>query len=154
MTETRQRLGKAHYACWGRKRAIVRLFERDGSKCSICGSEMLFSIQHKSEPRFATADHILPRSKGGSNAIENLRLACKSCNEARGDRYHASMGGVGKQRQVASQTVSPSFKPPEPTVYAYCCQCGTRYAVFEWSKPGGLCPLCVCRPTPPPGRSP
>lgn len=32
-----------------------------------------------------TLDHIIPRSLGGSNAITNLRLMCRDCNEERGN---------------------------------------------------------------------
>ena len=38
-------------------------------KCAYCGSE------HN-----LTLDHIVPRSKGGSNHINNVLCACKSCN--------------------------------------------------------------------------
>jgi 5-methylcytosine-specific restriction endonuclease McrA len=31
-----------------------------------------------------TLDHVIPRAFGGSNRIENLRLAHVSCNERRG----------------------------------------------------------------------
>lgn len=32
-----------------------------------------------------TLDHVWPISKGGSNNLENLRLACFQCNNSRGD---------------------------------------------------------------------
>lgn len=30
-------------------------------------------------------DHLIPKSKGGSNNLENLRLTCYRCNNSRGD---------------------------------------------------------------------
>ncbi|MBW4661177.1 MAG: HNH endonuclease [Drouetiella hepatica Uher 2000/2452] len=32
-----------------------------------------------------TLDHLKPKSKGGSNSLENLRLACRPCNSSRGN---------------------------------------------------------------------
>ena len=32
-----------------------------------------------------TLDHLRPSSKGGSNNLENLRLACCKCNRSRGN---------------------------------------------------------------------
>ncbi len=34
-------------------------------------------------------DHLLPESRGGSTVRENLWLACRRCNEFKGDRTHA-----------------------------------------------------------------
>lgn len=32
-----------------------------------------------------TLDHLKPKSRGGSNSLENLRLACFQCNNSRGN---------------------------------------------------------------------
>lgn len=55
-----------------RKRALVR---RDGYRCRKCGTT------HGE----LTIDHVIPRSKGGSNRLENLQLLCATCNEWKAD---------------------------------------------------------------------
>ncbi len=37
-------------------------------------------------------DHIRPRSRGGSNRVSNLMLACHDCNSAKGDRTASEFG--------------------------------------------------------------
>jgi hypothetical protein len=50
---------------------IVRaVWRRAESRCELCGSSFALEIDHK-----------LPRAKGGSSKIENLRLMCRSCNQ-------------------------------------------------------------------------
>lgn len=46
------------------------LLEKWGRKCAYCGKE---DVQLEVE-------HIIPKSRGGSNRISNLTLACRSCN--------------------------------------------------------------------------
>lgn len=73
--------GKRH-AATERKRA--RLLERDGNKCWICGRDLTVN-PHGNRGNRPTFDHIIPRSRGGGNELENLRLACLKCNGKRGD---------------------------------------------------------------------
>ena len=52
------------------------LLARWGRKCAYCGAENVpFEIEH-----------ILAKSKGGSNRVSNLCLSCHSCNQAKGNR--------------------------------------------------------------------
>jgi 5-methylcytosine-specific restriction endonuclease McrA len=36
-------------------------------------------------------DHIKPRSRGGSNAVSNLRISCRFCNMAKAARLPAKL---------------------------------------------------------------
>lgn len=54
-----------------------KLLEEYGSCCWWCKSTLL--------EKNLTMDHLKPRSKGGSNSLENLRLACRKCNQKRGN---------------------------------------------------------------------
>src|SRR5690606_29241704 len=63
-----------------RKRELLRKLY--GDNCWLCGKPMKFDNPRRITG--ATLDHVLPRSRGGRNGIENLRLAHKCCNEKRG----------------------------------------------------------------------
>lgn len=49
-----------------------------GYLCHLCGLEI--------EEGDYSVDHVVPRSKGGSNSLENLRPAHQLCNSTRRDR--------------------------------------------------------------------
>jgi hypothetical protein len=58
----------------GRRKPIPRevrraVFERDGGKCTECGST--FDLQY---------DHVIPVALGGASTAENLQLLCADCN--------------------------------------------------------------------------
>jgi 5-methylcytosine-specific restriction endonuclease McrA len=55
------------------ERITARILERDGGTCWLCGL-----------PGADTADHVIPRSRGGSNFDNNLRAAHRACNSKRG----------------------------------------------------------------------
>jgi 5-methylcytosine-specific restriction endonuclease McrA len=57
---------------------VARLVDRDGNHCWYCG------ITFSDGDRACTVDHVLPRSRGGTNVLANLRLACFYCNNRRG----------------------------------------------------------------------
>ena len=51
------------------------VFARDDSRCQYCGD------------RADSLDHVVPRSRGGEHAWENVVAACRPCNLRKGDRY-------------------------------------------------------------------
>ncbi|WP_009632049.1 HNH endonuclease [Synechocystis sp. PCC 7509] len=55
-----------------------KLANKYGSKCCWCNKPLTKEEQ--------TLEHIKHISRGGSNSIDNLRLACFSCNNSRGNR--------------------------------------------------------------------
>lgn len=61
------------------------LWKRDGNRCWLCGG--VLGRLGDEGPWEPTLDHIIPRSRDGSNAIENLRLAHKLCNGRRGSTH-------------------------------------------------------------------
>jgi len=52
------------------------LLEKWGRKCAYCNAENV--------P--LEVEHILPKSKGGSNRVSNLTIACRECNLLKGNR--------------------------------------------------------------------
>lgn len=44
--------------------------------CAYCGVEL--------DATTATLDHVIPRSRGGVDGMENAALACAPCNEKKG----------------------------------------------------------------------
>ena len=69
------------------------LLEKFGRRCVYCGrGETAFEI-----------DHVVPRSRGGSDRVSNLVLSCHDCNTAKGDRTAAEFG----HPQVAVQAKLP-----------------------------------------------
>jgi 5-methylcytosine-specific restriction endonuclease McrA len=63
---------------------IAALRRRDGDNCWICGQPIDFTITDLNDPMSRSRDHVIPRVAGGSNTIENKRLAHRKCNSGRG----------------------------------------------------------------------
>ena len=57
------------------------LFGKQEGICAGCRVTFLF--------RNFTVDHIVPRSKGGHDGLDNLQLLCGACNNTKGDRDQA-----------------------------------------------------------------
>ena len=66
-----------------RHKTLLALFKRDGGWCRLCGLPV--ERKHDNPKLRATIDHIIPRSKGGGNNLENLQVAHAGCNYEKAD---------------------------------------------------------------------
>ena len=95
-----------------------RIMERDGNKCVNCGSTKNLSI-----------DHIIPRSKGGSNEDKNLQTLCNICNSSKGNSLQVKSRVITRketEKKLANRadilipdtlnpdTLNPDTLNPEP----------------------------------------
>ena len=69
-----------------RAKVVRYLLKRDGPICHYCGQRLATEpAKHgKPAPNPVTLDHIVPRSMGGGNHLENFVLACPPCNQKKG----------------------------------------------------------------------
>lgn len=67
------------------------IIRRDGYRCQYCGVKT-----HE-----LTIDHVIPKSRGGTDSWENLVSACKICNNKKGNRTpeEAGMPLIAKPRK-------------------------------------------------------
>jgi 5-methylcytosine-specific restriction endonuclease McrA len=52
---------------------------RDGKKCAYCGTPLIYEQ--------STLDHVISTYKGGKDKWDNLVIACKKCNNKKGNKY-------------------------------------------------------------------
>jgi 5-methylcytosine-specific restriction endonuclease McrA len=79
------------------KRLSAAVLNRDNYVCRYCGG------------RATTADHVVPKSKGGSDAMSNLVAACRSCNSGKRDRSPRVSSGVNDFRSFQRKLRDPVF---------------------------------------------
>lgn len=70
---------------WITPRERLSLYERDSWECHLCGGAVDATV-HYNDVMAATLDHLVPRSRGGSDDPSNLLTAHRACNSSRGNR--------------------------------------------------------------------
>jgi hypothetical protein len=55
------------------------VYNKANGRCQLCGKQLNINK--------ISVDHIIPLAKGGLNDLDNLQLACSSCNEFKGCLY-------------------------------------------------------------------
>lgn len=68
---------------------INRLLRTQPNECVFCGTAEIL-----------TADHILPKSQGGTSRRDNLQILCKSCNLSKGNKIPPGMRAIPKSIPV------------------------------------------------------
>lgn len=72
---------------WHRKwrwQRVTKLMARDGTNCALCEELLDRRVRDPRATNYITFDHITPRAMGGTDRLDNLRLAHRRCNELRG----------------------------------------------------------------------
>lgn len=86
-------------------------FYQSGTKCKMCGLEGKFysldnrdgsdkkhlnlvGVNDDGEEVLLTSDHIIPKSKGGSDDISNRQTLCSCCNELKADKLEEELDKV------------------------------------------------------------
>jgi 5-methylcytosine-specific restriction endonuclease McrA len=67
---------KPVYDYWHWHDLRMRVLDRDGC-CIYCGKEL--------DKYTITLDHMIPKSKGGNDTMDNLVASCKECNTEKAD---------------------------------------------------------------------
>jgi hypothetical protein len=113
----------------------LRTFAFKGTRCVSCGIDGLHFRKvrtHQSDPRphlnlyaaglsdlievLMTKDHIIPRARGGPDALGNMQTMCFRCNERKGD----SMGPDITEPPSHMNMKNPSDPTPIPTTREPC----------------------------------
>ena len=67
------------------------LLEKFGRKCAYCGKENIPGLE---------VEHIIPKTRSGSNRVSNLTIACKKCNDRKGTLTAKEFGHPQVQAQA------------------------------------------------------
>lgn len=71
-----------HEAHWTPRSEVKRIADRDGWGCAYCG----VTLKGSPDIPHPNVDHVVPKSKGGSNKLDNKVLSCQTCNSSKGAR--------------------------------------------------------------------
>lgn len=93
---------------WLRDCVRFGLLERSESiwgyvMCVYCECDLTSSVGTNR----CTIDHVIPCASGGSNAVDNLVVACKSCNSKRQDKPLDSWATAGQIERIYAERMAP-----------------------------------------------
>ncbi|MEL6420095.1 MAG: HNH endonuclease [Pseudomonadota bacterium] len=71
---------------------FLELWAAQAGQCALCGEPMprhRRAVAHSTlwKEWRPTLDHVRPRSKGGTDALDNLQLVHRRCNRRKGNRW-------------------------------------------------------------------
>jgi 5-methylcytosine-specific restriction endonuclease McrA len=69
----------------------IKIFERDKWVCQLCGRKTLKSKIGTWHERAPEVDHIIPVSKKGRHARQNVHCTCRACNSKKGAKIKGQL---------------------------------------------------------------
>lgn len=91
------------------------IFSRSNGKCTYCGKQA------------QEVDHIIPRSKGGTDSVNNLTASCRACNEK---KSNLSIKEFSKLVGKDFNKLKPKALPKDASIV----QSARNYMIMEISK--------------------
>jgi 5-methylcytosine-specific restriction endonuclease McrA len=77
--------------------------------CSCCGSKLDYGLgknnKNKADENTPSTDHIIPRSKGGTDDLDNLWIICNKCNTLKNNATHEDIQRYENIIRVLKETV-------------------------------------------------
>ena len=94
-----------------RDRIIRILSSKFGFVCWYCGLNIKFREKH--------IDHIVPKSKGGDDLLDNLALTCSFCNYAKQDKELSEFLSwlAFIQKEAIKSRIQPGEQHPLSSLY-------------------------------------
>ena len=104
------------------------LLEKFSRKCFYCGL--------KNSSSGYEVEHVLPKSKGGTDRVDNLTISCRSCNIKKGNQHPDEIEGkLGKDVQKALKAAGKTLKDAAAVNTI-------RWKIVETLKATGLPVIC------------
>jgi len=69
---------------------LEKLFNKESGVCYLCGKRCDWNdvdADGNAQGDYPSIDHVRPLSKGGTHTWNNVRLACRHCNNTKGSRF-------------------------------------------------------------------
>jgi 5-methylcytosine-specific restriction endonuclease McrA len=97
---------------------VMRVFDRDGWRCQICGIDTPAKLRGTYKPNAPELDHRIPISKNGPHSYNNTQCACRKCNGAKSNKMQLGQlpmfsircgGGLSEKINFPQETASRAF---------------------------------------------
>lgn len=84
------------------RRRLISLAEAQNWRCAYCA--IVMQADDKEAPDAITRDHFVPKCEGGPNHVDNVVVACRDCNNGRGNMaaikfFYLVQNGFGIRRR-------------------------------------------------------
>jgi len=123
---------------WQREQELLK-------ECVFCGS--IDNLQ---------TDHLIPKSRGGSDSADNLVQSCRSCNTSRNDKgifewlglkgkdkLHRLVAGKYLKELFELHSIKGTLEKSIEELHTLCANCKNPETCKEWDKVGELTCFCL-----------